>query len=67
MKRRAKLDRAELAFNRAVVMASYDYYMNLEPNCHSCEEFGGVCKKYGEVPPDFMLKGCDEWHTENRE
>ena len=59
-----KMNRTELGEKIRYMLDELKWLQDIEPNCHRCLHCTvaeSKCAKFGEIPPDFMAHGCDNW------
>ena len=57
-----KMNRSEFTDRLNYAQREVKFLKSVKMNCTSCEKFSdGKCATFGEVPPDFVQRGCDEW------
>ena len=62
------MTRTELADRIDYCQKELTHLQSVNANCQSCifrVTETRDCSKYGPIPADFMLKGCDDWQYDD--
>lgn len=61
------MTRLEFEDRLAYCKREYEFLQTVQTNCTRCQHYsiGAVCAKHGQIPPDFVQQGCDEWEFDD--